>query len=209
MTSLTGYTNNGLNQSLNGISSLSDGAGTIIQDGNISTNDITIAGDLINNYNKISNLLISYLYGLTGNIQTQINSIDVQSILNLNNTWTGTNIFSNNVNLNGNLILNSTTISPTVLSFLNGLNSNVQNQISSIDTSALLSLANTWTEINTFNNDININTRGIIKGHLEGQNEMDFINIMAQIIMDIHFIKNILIIIIIHYLNLILEMVEK
>ena len=46
MTSLTGYSNNGLTQSLNGISSLSDGSGTNIQDGSIETINLTLGGNL-------------------------------------------------------------------------------------------------------------------------------------------------------------------
>jgi len=111
MTSLTGYTNNGLNQSLNGVVSLSDGSGTTISEGNITTTNLTLTNNLITNYNTISNLTsLSYLYGLTGNIQTQINSFNASILLGLSNTWTGaTNTFNNNVVINGLTNLNSNT----------------------------------------------------------------------------------------------------
>jgi len=110
MTSLTGYTNNGLNQSLNGVVSLSDGSGTTISEGNITTTNLTLTNNLITNYNTISNLTLSYLYGLTGNIQTQINSFNASILLGLSNTWTGaTNTFNNNVVINGLTNFNSNT----------------------------------------------------------------------------------------------------
>ena len=98
---------------------------------------------------------MSYLYGVTSNIQTQINSINVSSILSLNNIFTGTNTFTNTLTLTGNLIVNSTTISPTILSYLSGATSNIQTQISSINTSILLGLNNTWTGSNTFSSNTN------------------------------------------------------
>lgn len=55
------------------------------------------------------------------------------------------------LNLIGNLYVNATTITPTVLSYLFGATSNIQNQISSL-ISNLLSTANTWTAIQTFGN---------------------------------------------------------
>jgi hypothetical protein len=60
------------------------------------------------------------------------------------------------LNLIGSLYVNSTTITPTILSYLSGASSNIQSQISAINTSALLSLANTWTNTNTFTDGITI-----------------------------------------------------
>jgi hypothetical protein len=83
----------------------------------------------------------------TSTTQTPTTANQLQSN---NNTWTNNNTFQNTLALNGNLIVNSTTtITPTLLSYLSGLNSNIQSQISSINTSDLLSLANTWTNTNT------------------------------------------------------------
>ena len=95
--------------------------------GQLETN---LNNNLIVNSTTISPTILSYLSGTTSNIQNQISSINTSVLLGLNNTWTGTNIFSNTVSLNNNLIVNSTTISPTVLSYLSGVTSNIQNQIS-------------------------------------------------------------------------------
>jgi hypothetical protein len=43
MSSLSGYSNNGFTKSLNGITTLSDGAGSTIQDGEISTVHLTLS----------------------------------------------------------------------------------------------------------------------------------------------------------------------
>ena len=108
----TGVTND---RSMNGIITISDGNGTIIENGqitssysNINSSDVTnlaidtnltLDGTLTTSTNVISNLWISYLYGLTDNIQTQISAIS-SSIISSNNVWTGTNTFNNTATFN-------------------------------------------------------------------------------------------------------------
>jgi hypothetical protein len=107
------------NRTLSGIISLSDGAGSIIENGKVSTNivdsghlttDTSEIGDLeidrlwLQEHLQVDGLFItptwlSYLYGLTSNIQTQISSIST-TLLAGANTWTGAQTFSGNaVNL--------------------------------------------------------------------------------------------------------------
>ena len=107
------------NRTLSGIISLSDGAGSTIENGKVITN-IVDSGHLITNTSEIGDLEIdrlwlqehlqvdglfitptwlSFLYGLTSNVQTQINGI-ASSLLAGANTWTGAQTFSGNaVNL--------------------------------------------------------------------------------------------------------------
>jgi len=88
---MNGYSNNGFSQSLNGITSLSDGAGTIIQDGEIISNNIT-------SDNLSSNTII------TNSINT--NGIELNNNLTLDNDLTvnGISIFNGNSSFNGNTI---------------------------------------------------------------------------------------------------------
>ena len=99
------------NRTLSGIISLSDGAGSVIENGKISTNIIDsghLSSDTLEverlhllEHMKVSGIIISttwlsYLYGLTGNIQDQITAI-TSTLLTGVNTWTGSQVFQGNV----------------------------------------------------------------------------------------------------------------
>ncbi len=63
----------------------------------------------------------------------------IYSKLATNNNFTGSNTFNAitinsgyNLNLNGNLYVNSTSISPTILSYLSGLSSNAQTYLTNL-----------------------------------------------------------------------------
>ena len=120
MSNLSQPTNN---RSMNGIIEYDDGNGGILSGGVITANtgdignlnvDFTTIGDLqitdelklgsgafvdVLNGTQISDTEISYLDGVTSNIQTQINAIP-NTIRSSNNTWTGINTYNNVVNFN-------------------------------------------------------------------------------------------------------------
>jgi len=103
------------NRSMNGIISFDDGSGGILENGQLIAdnsdigssqvdtlsieNQLNLDGNIKANTLLITPLWVSYLYGLTGNIQNQFNNI-VVTLLSNNNTWTGTNTFNNTVNFN-------------------------------------------------------------------------------------------------------------
>ena len=214
-----------------------------------SGNYIDSGGSIIIKLNNvtytISPLELSYLDGITSNVQTQLNSISGVS-LSGNNTFTGLNTFSNvtyhnnntvffenldntkywyinsdstalmghwtgsgsnivfsgstgtgvfsgllscnggltliagqNLNLNGNIIANSLTISPTELGYLDGVTSNIQTQINSIVSGGSVSLSgtnaftgsNSFAGVTTFTNNIIANSLTISPtelGYLDG-----------------------------------------
>jgi hypothetical protein len=124
------------NRSMNGIITYDDGQGGVLENGQltaqhsdldtsvvdnitVSTN-LTLQGTITTNTNIITNTWVSYLYGLTGNIQGQINSILV-NVLGSNNIWTGTNTFNNTVAINSNLSVSGSITGPTIT----GINSNI------------------------------------------------------------------------------------
>jgi hypothetical protein len=71
------------------------------------------------------------LYGLTGNIQTQISSINTNTNRFQNTLTSNGNLIANTLTLNGNLLTNSTTIIPTILSYLS-FRSNIEYSKSNI-----------------------------------------------------------------------------
>ncbi|MFN9955348.1 MAG: hypothetical protein ACK55I_19805, partial [bacterium] len=93
---------------------------------------------------------LSYIDGTTSNIKTQLNT---KTGLSSNNTYTGINTFNNTVSFIGNIVANSTTITPTELSYIDGTTSNIQTQLNS---KPGLSSNNTYTGINTFSNNITL-----------------------------------------------------
>ena len=102
-------------RSMNGIISFDDGSGGLLENGQLTaehldsnTSDITsltidtnltLGGTLTTNTNVITNVWVSYLYGLTGNIQAQISGI-IANVLSTNNIWTGTNTYNNTATFN-------------------------------------------------------------------------------------------------------------
>ena len=137
MSSISGISQNV--KSLSGVVSLTDGSGVVIQNGTIIANSMTVNqlltilgnGIYVNGVN-ISPLILSYLSGLTGNIQTQLNGVG-SSLLPLNNTWTGTQNFNANVNFNS-----TTNLTPSSVGLGNCNNTSDANKPVSTATSTAL-----------------------------------------------------------------------
>lgn len=112
---------------------------------NISTNGLTI-----------TDVELGYLDGLSSNVQNQITNYNT-----VQHTWTteqifqlGLTIFAGkviNFGTNSGILVNNILVMASELAFLNGLSSNVQNQLNAI--ASIPTLNNTWTgSSNTFNN---------------------------------------------------------
>jgi hypothetical protein len=130
---------------------------------------MTLFDNLIVNSTTVTPVELSYLSGVTSNIQTQLNS---KPGLSTNNTYTGSNTYSNSVIFNNfasfvgttsfsnatvflaNIIVNSTIISPVELSYIDGASSNIQTQLNN---KCGISSNNTFTGTNTFNNTVSFN----------------------------------------------------
>lgn len=113
--SLYGFSNSGFNNTLSGVLSITDGLGTEIVNGNITTNNI--------DGNNIS-------------LDGSISSVGGNTINEFSNSIS---ITSSTANLDisqsqGIKATSSLTISPTELSYLDGCTSNIQNQIDSLPT---------------------------------------------------------------------------
>jgi hypothetical protein len=113
---------------------------------------------------------LSYIDGVTSNLQTQINAKLNASNPTFSGTLTGSSIVdngtfsasgdvtlgtntSNTITLNGNISANGTTISPTELSYVDGASSNLQTQITAraLDSLTCHNTSNeTWAGIKTF-----------------------------------------------------------
>ena len=114
--SSTGIVTN--NRSMNGVISFDDGSGGVLENGQLTAQytdadssdisnltietNLNLLGTITANSTVITPLWVSYLYGLTGNIQSQISAI-ISNVLSTNNTWTGTNIFNNAVTFNSSV----------------------------------------------------------------------------------------------------------
>ena len=131
------------------------GAYTISDGDNINMTGAVVTQSYTNssnssNYSLNNTLLASQFLGSI--TQTQNNGSSNNSNSLQQTTFNGT------VTMLYNLIVNSTSISPTVLSYLSGLSSNLQTQLTNIVNTfasyANLSSANTFTNTNTFNNQL-------------------------------------------------------
>lgn len=110
------------------------------------SNDINLSGSAkiyVNGVIGITQNELSYLSGSTSNIQTQLNNK-----LNLSG-----GIISGNLNITGNLIVNSLTITPVELSYISGATSNIQ---TALNNKASLSTLNTFNLTNTFSANIHV-----------------------------------------------------
>ena len=139
----------------------------------------TFSGNISANSATITPTILSYISTLSSNVQTQITNINTSALLSLSNNWSGTtNTFSNAVNLNGlttfsgNISANATTITPTQLAFVSGASSNLQTQITSINTNLTTNYApksgsNTWTgALNQFTQQVLIGGTFTINGNI-------------------------------------------
>jgi hypothetical protein len=120
------------------------------QDGLNLINNLVIGG----NINNTTSTQLSYLNNTSSDIQTQLNN---KAGLSTSNTFTNINEFQNYLKLTGFLQVAGYNIGPTVLSYLDGLTSNVQTQLNN---KASLSSANNWTNTNTFNSPLIQNIYG-------------------------------------------------
>ena len=87
---------------------------------------------------------------------------------------------TSNTNISGNILANGTTISPTELSYLDNVTSNIQQQINNISGGSILNTNNIFTGINQFNNDIVVNSTNISPTELSYINNTTS-NIQTQI----------------------------
>jgi len=131
---------------------------------NISTfnNDININNNIITNSKTISPTELGYLDGVSGPIQNQINNLSAgqSNLLSNNNVFTGQNTFNNQMNINGNIVTNLTTISPTELSYLDNIQSNIQQQLNAKQNNIVFNTNLTMNNLTTnsiVNNGKNIN----------------------------------------------------
>ena len=131
--------------------------------GNCNFNDtVTFIDNISANGATISPLELSFLDGVSSNIQDQINS---KASLGGNNTFTGTtNIFENPVTFNSSIkLLNNITISNVELSYLSGTTSNIQTQLNDKVSS---SGNNTFSGTNTFSGYVNLNGNNYVNGDI-------------------------------------------
>lgn len=91
----------------------------------------TLIGNIIANSTTITPIQLSYVSGTTSNIQTQLNNklSLTGGVISGTLSITGTTTLNAQVNLNDILYVNTTTITPTQLSYLAGANANIQGQL--------------------------------------------------------------------------------
>jgi hypothetical protein len=169
---------------MNGIISLysEDIAVNKIDANEIIVDDLTINNSLEVNNITLSPQTISFLDGTTSNIQTQIDNItgDLGSNyvdLTTAQTISGAKTFSATTTLTGDLNVNSTDITPTELSFLDGVTSNIQTQIDSAVVGVTLDTNQVITGFKDFSNGLqtpfinNQETTGTINGYFIDDND--------------------------------------
>jgi len=110
----------------------------------------TFLNDLIANSTTITPTELSYISGVSSNIQTQLNN----KFNSAGGTITGNVIINGTTSFNGNLSANEITITPIQLSYVSGATSNIQTQLNE---KVSLSGSNTFTGTNTFSSNITAN----------------------------------------------------
>jgi len=145
--SLYGFSNSGFNNTLSGVLNISDGLGTEINNGQITSNNIN--SNTINNTGNIN--IDGDIHGGSDNI-SQFN--DTITIVNSSS-------FFDVSQCSGINTVSSIIISPTELSFLDNVSSNVQNQFSQIDLRLSSDESNISNLLTSGQNNIN-NTNSII-----------------------------------------------
>jgi microcystin-dependent protein len=117
----------------------------------------------------LSNTILTYLSGVSSNIQTQFSNTAKNNTANTFST--GQQTITNDLRLDGNLLVGTaggTSISNTILTYLSGASSNIQTQI---DGTAKLASANTLSGTNTITGNLIANTQTITPtelGYLSG-----------------------------------------
>ena len=146
-----------------GTSTLNDGS-VPIQNGTITPTKLNISGNwdlmggmtlysnIIANGNTITPTMMSYLYGISSNVQTQLNTLasTMTNLVSSNNAWTGTNTF--------NTSLPTSTLTPSSNTQL-ATKVYVDTQI--VNNASLVTHAgnNVWTGTNTFNSHLPTSTQ--------------------------------------------------
>ena len=145
----TGTTNYLTNAQANALYLIKTGGNDNVLTNVSLTGGIDLQSNINSNGSIITPIELSYLDGLTSNIQTQINNGGGGgSILSTNNIFTGTNEFTNNILVNGS------TLTPIELSYLDGTTSNIQTQINN---TSILNTNNIFNGTNQFNANILVN----------------------------------------------------
>ena len=171
-------------RSMNGIISIysEDIAVNKIDANEIIVDDLTINNSLEVNNITLSPQTISFLDGTTSNIQTQIDTItgDIgTNYVDLTSTQiiSGAKTFSATTTLTGDLNVASTDITPTELSYLDGVTSNIQTQIDSAVVGVTLDTNQVITGFKDFVNGLqtpfinNQETTGTINGYFIDDND--------------------------------------
>jgi hypothetical protein len=169
---------------MNGIISIysEDIAVNKIDANEIIVDDLTINNSLEVNNITLSPQTISFLDGTTSNIQTQIDTItgDIgTNYVDLTSTQiiSGAKTFSATTTLTGDLNVASTDITPTELSYLDGVTSNIQTQIDSAVVGVTLDTNQVITGFKDFVNGLqtpfinNQETTGTINGYFIDDND--------------------------------------
>jgi hypothetical protein len=125
----------------------------------IDVDDLTINNSLEVNNVTLSPETISFLDGATSNIQDQIDTIsNLQGdyvTLDTTQQISGAKEFLNTTTLTGDLDVNNVSITPTELSYLDGVTSNIQDQINNSVVGMTLDTDQTATGFKIFENGIN------------------------------------------------------
>jgi hypothetical protein len=117
---------------------------------------VTLSSNITANSCTITPTELSYIDGVTSNLQTQLDAKATDSLtchLAGTETVTGAKTFSGGVTLSSNITANSCTITPTELSYIDGVTSNLQTQLDAKATDSLtchLSGTETITGAKTF-----------------------------------------------------------
>jgi hypothetical protein len=117
---------------------------------------VTLSSNITANSCTITPTELSYIDGVTSNLQTQLDAKATDSLtchLSGTETVTGAKTFSGGVTLSSNITANSCTITPTELSYIDGVTSNLQTQLDAKATDSLtchLSGTETITGAKTF-----------------------------------------------------------
>ena len=152
---------NDTTRSMNGIISIysDDIAVNEINANIINVNDLQINNSLEVNNVTLSPETISFLDGATSNIQDQIDTIsNLQGdyvTLDTTQQISGAKEFLNTTTLTGDLDVNNVSITPVELSYLDGVTSNIQDQINNSVVGMTLDTDQTATGFKIFENGIN------------------------------------------------------
>ena len=104
--------------------------------------DVSINGFINVDGKQISTTEVSYLQGLTSNVQDQLDTIGTAILNEPENIIINKRLGVNDVSLNGNLLVDGTVISSKELSYLDGVTENINSQIQYITNILLAGMVN-------------------------------------------------------------------